>query len=128
MEQMTQAIDAATSPAVQMWMNWMVVIFVVSILFVRRYPAARVVLAGFVLSAVAGIVIFKITGKVYLIGLSHILIWTPLAIYLLRYVLTARNFRAQSMFGGWIILLLATIIVSLLFDYRDVTMVLLGHR
>ena len=128
MEEMTQAINAVTSPMVQMWMNWMLVIFALSILFVWNYPVARFALAAFVLSAVVGLVIFKFTKEPYLLGLSHIMFWTPLAIYMYRNVVNRETFKPQSVFGIWVILLLTTILISLVFDVMDVVLVLLGKK
>lgn len=128
MEEMTQAINAVTSPAVQIWMNWMLFIFVVSILFVWKHVAARLALLAFVLSAVLGLVIFNYTKQPHLIGVSHLILWTPLAIYLVAKVIKAKNFKARSPYGIWVLLLVATIVVSLVFDIKDVAMVLMGKR
>lgn len=128
MKAMQQAIDAATTPAVQMWMNWMLIIFAASLLFVWKYPPARLALGAFVLSALAGIVIFNLTGEPYLLGISHILFWAPLAYYLYKQVVRNNEFRIRSLYGVWVILLLITIVVSLVFDVRDIALVLLGMK
>ena len=128
MEAMEQAINAATSPAVQLWMNWMLGIFLASILFVWKYPAARWVLGAFVLSAVLGLLIFNLTGNPHLLGITHLVLWAPLAVYLYQKVVRAEGFQFKSVYGIWIALLLITIVISLLFDVRDIALVLLGMK
>ena len=128
MEEMTQAIDAVTSPAVKMWMNWMLAVFAASILFVWKYPPARFALVAFVLSALLGLLIFKITKEPYLLGISHIILWGPLAIYIYKTVVRAKEFEFKSIYGIWIILLLSTIVISLIFDVKDVISVMIGIR
>ncbi|NND71030.1 MAG: hypothetical protein HKN43_05580 [Rhodothermales bacterium] len=128
MQEMQRAIDAVTSPAVQMWMNWMLLVFALSLVFAWKYPAARIVLGAFVLSAILGYVIFQMTGEPFLLGLSHIVLWAPLAVYLYMRVLRDLSFQSTSIFGIWIYLLLATIGISLIFDVRDVALVLIGSK
>lgn len=128
MEAMQNAITAVTTPAVQMWMNWMLVIFAASLLFVWKHTAARYALGAFVLSAVLGLLIFTMTGEPFLIGLSHILVWGPLAVYLYRTEYKRPGFRPKTVYGVWVLLLLATIVISLVFDVRDVALILLDSK
>jgi len=127
-EEMTQAIDAVTSPAVQVWMNWMLAVFAASILFVWTYPPARLALMAFVLSALLGLLIFSFTKEPYLIGISHIILWGPLAFYIYKTVVSAKEFEFKSIYGIWIVLLLSTIVISLVFDVKDVISVMIGIR
>lgn len=128
MEEMNQAINAATSPAVQMWMNWMLLVFMLSIVFVWKFPPARWVLGAFILSGIVGFLIFKITQKPHLIGISHIVLWIPLGLYLYKSVIKSSNFKRRSIYGVWILLVMATIVISVVFDFRDVAMVFLGMK
>lgn len=64
-------------------------------------------------------------GYVKLLGLPHIILWTPFAVYLIRQI------RRPDMpnWPRWIMtVVLATILVSLAFDYTDVARYLLGER
>jgi hypothetical protein len=85
-----------------------------------------------ILSLVASLVagfgvswLFGRMGYVKLLGLPHIILWTPLAIYLFI------QYRKASL-PTWpksIILVVAiTIMVSLAFDYTDVARYILGER
>jgi hypothetical protein len=128
MEEMTSAINAATSPAVQMWMNWMLAIFALSIIFVWKYKGARWVLLAFLLSMPVGYFIFQATQDPWLLGIPHILLWLPLAIYLIAVELKRPEVRLPSIYGVWLMILLGTIAISLVFDFRDVFQVLSGSR
>jgi hypothetical protein len=124
MDEMTQAINSATTPNVQLWMNWMLVIFALSILFVWKYHSARYVLVAFILSALLGLAVFKLTKEPHLIGIAHIVLWGPLAFYLYFKVMKDKTFKLKSVFGIWLVMLLATILISLVFDIRDIVLVL----
>ena len=128
MDEMEQAINAATSPAVQMWMNWMFIVFATSIAFVWKYNSARIVLVAFILTLPGAMLVYSLTNSVHLIGIAHLLIWGPLAVYLVIRDLKSASFRFGSIYGIWIILLLGTIVVSLVFDVRDIILVLLGTK
>jgi len=84
MQEMTAAIDAVATPNVAMWMNWMVGVFLLSILFVWKYAGARVVLLVFFLSIPALYFVFQATKDPWLLGIVHIVFWLPLAIYIVN--------------------------------------------
>lgn len=128
MQEMMQAIKADTSPLVQQWMNWMFIIFALSLLFVWKKAGARYALAAFVLGAICGVIIFKLTNDPWLLGISHILFWLPLIWILYRVDFSKPGFNWKTPYGVWLALLIATIVISLVFDFRDVAMVLLGAR
>jgi len=128
MQEMMAAVDAAATPNVAIWMNWMLAIFALSIVFVWKYKGARVVLAVFLLSMPAGVLFFQWTQDPWLLGVVHIVFWLPLAVYLLTVEFKRAEVRAASIYGLWLILLLATIAISLVLDVRDVFNVLTGRR
>ena len=69
--------------------------------------------------------LYNAMGYTKLIGLGHILFWTPLAIYL-AWRLRQGTIRSWP---KWIMLtILATLVVSLAFDYADSVRYLLGER
>jgi hypothetical protein len=125
---LSQAI--ATQPLwVQYWLYILVfsiVIMPLSLLFWKqtRFTAIIIVAA----SMLAGIGVSKLydqLGYVKLLGLPHVILWTPLAYYLFKQV------RRQDMPVWprrimWVVL--AVFIVSLVFDYVDVARYVLGER
>jgi hypothetical protein len=64
-------------------------------------------------------------GYVRLLGLAHVLFWTPLAIYL---YLRLKNPDVVTPFRQVMWFLLLTMLVSLAFDYTDIVRYLLGER
>jgi len=111
------------------WLYWL--IFGAFIL-----PAALLVwrqsrLAG-ITAIVAGVVagfgvswLYDQMGYVKLLGLPHLFVWTPLAIYLFLQI------KRPDM-PKWprriMMIVLATILISLAFDYADVLRYILGER
>ena len=128
MEELDAAMKAGTSLAVQYWMNWMLLIFASSLFFVWKDKPARVVLAAFILTMPIGFAIWSMTKNVHLLGIAHLLIWLPLLVYLYIKVIKTQEFELKSLYGVWLILLSSTILVSLVFDVRDVFLVLTGTK
>ena len=126
MREMMQAIEAATSLAVQLWMVWMSLLFTLSLLFIRKRTGARFALVASLLGVVCGIIIFKITKDPWLLGISHILFWMPLIWILYRSDISKPGFSWKTPYGVWLALLIPTIVISLIFDFRDVARVLGG--
>jgi len=113
---------------VQIWMNWMMFIFLSSIFFVWKYKTARWVLVSFFLTMLLGILVYYLTNTVHLLGIPHIIIWLPLLIFLYRLDFKSESFKKASPYGVWVILLATTIVVSLIFDVRDIFLVSIGSK
>ena len=129
MQELNMAVEAvvAANPLVGIWLKWMMFIAFASILFIWKRVPARYVLGSMFLIFPIGLLIFKLTGNVNLIGLAHILVWGPLAAYLCK-VIRSKSFNFKSFYGVWLVLFEITIIISLLFDVRDVFLVMTGVK
>lgn len=123
-EMMTQM--NALPPGVRLWTAWMMAVFFFAAFFVRRDEEARLVLGSFILTMAAALLFFWTTGTVKMIAAAHLLIWTPLLVYLLKTRLGSSSFKAKSPVGAWLLVLTATITVSLVFDAREVAIFLRG--
>ena len=120
---------AELSPAVQMWLNWMTLCWLSSLLFAWKHTAARWVLAVMLpLTIPLGLVVFALSGTVHLLGLAHLVLWTPLLVYLVKSEVRTDEFNPGSLYGAWVMLVGATILISLVFDVRDVALVALGQK
>ena len=124
---------AALSPVVQIWVNWMMLVLILSVFFVRRHRPARFVFLAFLVTMPVAMTIFYFFRNVHLFALAHILIWTPLLIYLVKHRKSERKQKAQRVGTGrpydiWQILLIGTLSISLVFDIRDVFLVLMGEK
>jgi hypothetical protein len=114
---------------VQIWLNIMAVVIigtVVVLLFSRATRRdALIMLVANVANAFAVLWMFGELGYVRLLGLPHIIIWTPLVVYLWRRL---GDPGIVAPFRQVILLFIATVIISLAFDYTDTARYLLGER
>ncbi|WP_037310876.1 hypothetical protein [Ruegeria halocynthiae] len=114
---------------VQIWMNILMVgafILPITLLIWRQTRVVAVIcILGGVLAGIGVMLIFTQMGFVRLMGLGHVLVWTPLALYLWK----QQSRPEVPMPPKWIIrAVLLTIAISLAFDYVDVIRYLLGDR
>lgn len=107
----------------QGWIVWMGIVNFGSLLFLRRVQA-RWALAAFLAAMVLMSTLFAVNGFNRLLGLAHVVFWTPLVLYLVR----ERRWLESGTFRMWITTLIATDGLSLVVDYLDVFRYLLGDR
>lgn len=119
---MTNSVFGPTpqwSPAIGWWIRWMITIGLTSAIFAVKHTGARWVLAAFVANHTVAIGT-GMSGLVPMsdgaINLTHVVFWTPAVIVLAR---SLRTLNRRSIYGIWHLLALATMVVSLVFDYRD---------
>lgn len=120
-----------TTLLVKIWMNWMALVFFASIFFLWKRKPARLVFGAMLATMAAVLYIWHLTKNVHLFGVAHILIWLPLAAYLWGAVLSRRGretYKQDRNFYVWIWLLVTTIIVSLIFDVRDIYLVMMDQK
>ena len=117
------------SPVIVVWSGWMFGLSVIAPVVLLLFPGEwrdRIVVAA---ACVAVIVLMPLwhaqVGYVRLVALPHIVVWTPLAIYLYR---RRKHFAAPWPVRWTVAALMATIVVSLGFDYVDLLRWLLGER
>ena len=104
----------------QNWMLWMNIVILHGMLFVFSHESARRVLAAYVETFPKAVPIYIYTRDVAMLGVSHILFWTPLLIYLLLEAAEDTTFSFLSLYGVWTVLLMLTITISVVFDVRAV--------
>jgi len=107
------------------WVAWLMLVNSASFLFLRRREG-RWVAAAWVANVVLMSALHAVTGYSRLLGLSHVLLWTPLLAVLWR----RRHewWRAGGVYGIWLRTVFVTDAVSLLIDYVDVVRWLGGDR
>lgn len=114
---------------VQYWVTFMTVVLVGSIVvFLFSRVTRRDALIVFLVNVPVMLFmqwLYGELGYVRLLGLAHVLFWTPLAIYL---YLRLKNPDIVTPFRQVMWLLLLTMLVSLAFDYTDVVRYLLGEQ
>jgi predicted ABC-type sugar transport system permease subunit len=108
------------------WLTFGTLVLPVVLLFWRQSRVAGAAGIAATVTAVFSVSwLFDRLGYVKLLGLPHIILWTPFVIYLFFQI------RRTDMpkWPRWIMtIVLATILVSLAFDYTDVARYLLGER
>ncbi|MCE7999502.1 MAG: hypothetical protein HEP70_11640 [Rhodobiaceae bacterium] len=109
---------------VQWWMNWMgIVLFLGSLIFAFVGVEARWLLLAMFLTIPATFLIGYAVGWNNLWGITHLILWTPVAIYMAR---RFSQIEVKSVYGVWYVLALATLWISLIFDVKDVGQYLLS--
>ncbi len=111
---------------VQIWVNWLAVLNSAAILFLFSRAETRWALVAWIV-AISGVMsLFYLQGQGFtrLLGLGHIIAWTPLLIYLWR--------RRGAIFltkpsGVYLHLLFVTNGISLAFDYTDLARYFMGQ-
>jgi hypothetical protein len=108
----------------RLWVFWMIGVNTLSLVFLRHIEA-RWVLGAWLGNLVLMSVLFELNGYNRLLGLSHVVWWTPLLIYLFR---RRDQLPAVGAYTTWVKVLFLTNGVSLIVDYIDVARYALGDR
>lgn len=98
------------------WVGWLMVVNTLSVVFVK-HVAARWVLAAWIGNALTMTLLHIEFGFTRILGLSHVIWWTPLLIYLWR---TGAWRPLTGAARYWVLALLLTNAASLVIDYVDV--------
>ncbi len=120
----------ATQPLwIQIWLNWMglaiIGTFIVLLFSKTTRRDALIILATSIVVFVAMMWLYQQVGFVRLLGLVHVIVWTPLVYYFWKRL---ENPSITRPFRQAIWIFMATIIVSLMFDYVDVVRYILGEK
>lgn len=111
------------------WFYWLGMAMVVTPLALAFSKATRrdalIVLLTNIVVVVSMGWLYDQIGYVRLLGIVHVILWTPLLVYLVG---RARNSEITLPFRLVIWLFVASLAVSLGFDYVDVARYLLGER
>lgn len=114
---------------VQIWMNAIGIILIGSLiifLFSKSTRKDALIVFLFSVPSIAGVMfLHSQMGMVRLIGLGHVIFWTPLLVYLIRRL---RNDPPPRFFAIVMVILTAMIAIALAFDYLDVIRWILGER
>ena len=140
MNEIYATMSAETTYAVKLWMRWMMFIFILSLAFVKGYKTARWAFLAIIATIICGAITWALSKNVHLFGIPHLIVWTPLAIYIWKHTLSPRARAAvppanvntsglyHKAFMFWATLLFITILISLVFDVRDVYLVATGVK
>lgn len=123
--QVEQEVYIAALPQwVQLWMNWMMIVLGPSALIAAIFRVeARWLVLAVLLTIPATMAMGVYVGWNGLWGLTHIVLWGPVAIYMAR---RFSQIEVKSIYGVWYVLALATLWISLVFDAKDIGAYLLS--
>ena len=109
---------------IQAWVGWMILINTASLLYLK-HQVGKVTLIAWIANLIFMNLLCYFNGYNRLLGLSHVLLWTPLVLYLLR---QRPTLQPRTALRSWVHILLLTNIASLILDYIDVAKYILGDR
>ena len=116
----TDIMMAVLPPQVRYWMIWLLLIGASSLILSFWFREARYVALAYIGAIGAGIVVPRFIGAenyVYgSISVAHALFWTPAVIAVLA---RKASINFKSGYGLWLSAALATMIFSLIIDWRD---------
>lgn len=105
-----------------LWVAWLILVNSAAVLFLSRIEA-RVVLGAWLVNIVLMTLLAELNGYNRFLGLSHVLTWTPLLVYLWRH---RQELQGSSPVERWVRVLFATNALSLVIDVADVARYLVG--
>jgi len=116
-------VFAAQPGGLKAWLLWLFTVNAASLLFIRRIEA-RWVLSAMLLNLAGMIILLKLYGGGHHMSLPHVILWTPLLVYL---ALRARLLRAlPRAYAAWLVVLFVSDAVSLGFDYVNLAKLVLA--
>jgi hypothetical protein len=108
------------------WMSFAITVTPLVLIFSKATRIDAVIVFATNMAMFVGMSwIYDQMGYVRLMGIVHVILWTPLLIYLVR---RARNGELPLLCRIAMWMFAATLAVSLVFDYTDTIRYLLGER
>ncbi|MDB2438936.1 hypothetical protein N9W89_09495 [Hellea sp.] len=110
---------------VVIWMGIMGLLHIAAIPFAIKDWRPRIMVIVMIINMMFMGALFHTYGYTRILGLSHVIFWTPLLAYLWK----SRNKDPERVWTGrFVKLAIVIIFISLLFDYTDVVRYVLGDR
>lgn len=117
----------ARSPEwVLIWLQILMGVLAISILFSLFRHEARAILFGTLMGMAMVVIIYAQFGFTRILGVGHILFWTPTLFYMLSLQGTASV--TKTWFGRWLWPAIVVMGLSLAFDYADLIRYMMGAR
>lgn len=107
---------------VQIWLNILGPVNLAAVFFIFKSRLAWIVLGAIVLSFLGIMYLYAEFGYIRLLGLPHIVLWTPMLWYFWKVVPQLE----PSLLKKYLYLVMGVNFISLLFDYVDVARFFLG--
>lgn len=129
MKNLPQAVQSQISTPVMIWANFMGLVLVAgSAIFMFSHGAALLVFAATMAAFVIAFALYQFRPNIYVIGIPQLFLWTPLVAYLYRTEFAGGAADFSQWFAIWLGVALATMVISILFDVRDLYLVITQGR
>lgn len=129
MKNLPQAVQSKISRPVMIWANFMGLVLVAgSAIFMFSNTAALYVFVATMASFAIAFTLYQFRPNIYVIGVPQLFLWTPLVIYLYRTEFADGAADTSQAFTIWLGLALITMVISILFDVRDLYLVVTQGR
>ncbi len=106
----------------RLWVLWLMTVNTGCVFFLRR-PTAKIIGVAWLGNVATMTIMYWLFGWVRLLGLSHVIWWTPLFVWLLPIVYRE---RPSGKYAIWLYVLIVSDLASLVIDYIDVIRYVLG--
>ncbi|MEL7040735.1 MAG: hypothetical protein AAGL90_04380 [Pseudomonadota bacterium] len=126
LQQFNADMSANSPDWVLIWVRIMVLVLSLSAVFSVFHAEARWILLGTLLGMAGTLAAYSLFGFTRLMGLGHILFWSPTLLYMLT--IRGRGMHQKTVFARWLLAAIIVMGVSLMFDYLDLLRWLLGER
>ena len=111
---------------VLIWLQILVGILSIGLVFSLVRSEARAIMVGIVLGMAMTVIVYAQFGFTRILGVGHILFWTPTLFYMMSLQGTASV--VKTWFGRWLWLAIPAVVISLGFDYLDFARYWFGTR
>ncbi len=108
----------------RLWLIWLMTLNTAAFFFWSRIEG-KVTALVWLANGTTMMAMYWIFGYTRILGLSHIIWWTPLLIWLIP---RFRQQRPAGVFGVWLGLVIVSDFASLVIDYLDVARFVLGDQ
>lgn len=114
---------------VNIWMQWMSLVFATGLLFVFTRWGARLAIGMMLfLNVPASTFVTDLTGNIDWISVVHLILWTPVLYYLVTRDVIGPTANRRSFYGVWAMVMSTTMAISLAFDSWDTIRLILGTK
>jgi len=101
---------------VSLWVGVLIVVNMASLIWIKAKVEAKWALAAFLSAVFLMLILYIQFGYVRLLGLAHLVFWTPFIIYLFK---RRKEYHWKTPFGFWAHALLIINSISLVIDFID---------
>jgi hypothetical protein len=129
MNNLPQAVQSQISKPVMIWANFMGFVLIVgSAIFMFSHTAAMLIFTATIASFAIAFTLFQFRPNIYVVGIPQIVLWSPLLVYIYSTEFAGGVADFSLWFTRWLTLAAVIMLVSVLFDIRDLYLMITQGR